>query len=169
MAFNRHSTFSSHREMLIEHLLVGDILRHLWRCRIADVEVLKPQVDDSGYDLAIECKSILRHIQLKSSHADAKRANVDVQLKLCTKPSGCVLWIFFDRDTLKLGPFLWFGRGPGEPLPDIRDFRVARHTKADTKGHKAQRPNLRVIPKGRFETLSSISQVVHRLFGIPPP
>ena len=53
------------------------------------------------------------------------------------------------------------------PLPDIQDFKQAQHTKADSTGKKARRPNLRVIPKGQFEKLSSTGEIVHRLFGIP--
>ena len=128
-------------------------------------EVLKPQADDAGYDLAIECNRTLRHIQLKASHARARRANVDVHLALAEKPSGCVLWLFFDADTLSLGPFLWFGGEPGSPLPDIRGFKAARHTKGNATGKKLERPSLRLIPKGKLQKLSTIAEVVTRLFG----
>ena len=160
-----HSVHSSYREMLLEHIFVGEVLRHLWTNGPVHAEVLKPQVDDAGYDLAIECNRILRHIQLKGSHARARRANVDVQLALADKPSGCVLWLFFDADTLSLGPFLWFGGEPGASLPSIQGFRTARHTKGDATGKKLERPNLRLIPKGKFERLSTIAEVVDRLFG----
>jgi hypothetical protein len=166
---SKDSTRSSLRESIVEHLFVGAILQKLWlRKNVAQVEVLKPQVDDAGYDLVIDCNSSIRHIQLKSSRADAKRYSVDVSLKLKQKPSGCVIWVFFDPCTLSLQKFLWFGSRPGHPLPDIKDFKVAKHTKGDATGKKADRPGLRKVPKSRFEKLGSIDHVIGRLFGMAP-
>ena len=34
-----------------EHLFVGELVRHLWLKGAASLEVLKPQVDDAGYDV----------------------------------------------------------------------------------------------------------------------
>lgn len=170
---SKDSTRSSLRESIIEHLFVGEILRKLWlrdeiRKNVTQVEVLKPQVDDAGYDLVIDCNSSIRHVQLKSSRADAKRDSVSISLKLTRKPSGCVIWVFFDPSTLSLGPFLWFGSRPGHPLPDIEDFKVTKHTKGDATGKKADRPGLREVPKGRFERLASIDHVIDRLFEMAP-
>ena len=62
-----HSRHSSCREMLIEHLFVGEVMRHVWVSGGKRLEILKPQVDDGGYDLVLETGSVLRHIQLKTS------------------------------------------------------------------------------------------------------
>jgi hypothetical protein len=87
-----------------------------------------------------------------------------VSLSLAKKRGACVIWIIFDAETMKLGPYLWFGGGVGEPLPALGD-RVARHTKADKAGVKAERPNLRVVGRGSFKTLESMEEVVDKLFG----
>jgi hypothetical protein len=79
--------------MLIEHLLVGEIMKCLWIRGIVQFEVLKPQVDDSGYDLVLEANGVVRHIQLKSSFDEAATKQVKVSLKLSTKPSACVICI----------------------------------------------------------------------------
>ena len=131
---------------------------------VTQVEILKPQVDDAGYDLVIDCNSSIRHIQLKSSRAGAKRDSVNVSLKLKQKPGGCVIWIFFDPSTLSLGPFLWFGSRPGHPLSDIEGFKVTKHTKGDSTGRKADRPGHREVRKSRFESLASIDELIDRLF-----
>ncbi|HEX6372902.1 MAG TPA: hypothetical protein VF006_28525 [Longimicrobium sp.] len=47
-----------------------------------------------------------------------------INLRLAERPSGCVVWIWFDPDTLALGPFYWFGGAAGEPLPDIAGFKA---------------------------------------------
>lgn len=157
--------FSSYREILIEHLFVGEIMRRLWLRGIAQFEVLKPQVDDSGYDLVLEANGVVRHVQLKSSFDAAATGQVKASLKLLDKPSACVVWVRFDPKTVSLGPFLWFGGEPGEPLPDIRDFKVARHTRANASGVKKERPNQRSIPKSRFKRVDELDDLVTLMFG----
>jgi len=152
--------------VLLEHLFIGELLRHLWIEGVYSVEVLKPQADNSGYDLVVECNSVTRHIQLKASHLNASTAKVNVNTRLAEKQSGCVVWIWFNPKTLDLGPFLWFGGPPGEPLPDTSRLRVARHTKGNAQGRKGERPNVRVLPKGRFEKLDSMRQLIGCLFGL---
>ncbi|HMD84771.1 MAG TPA: hypothetical protein VKO18_08735 [Terriglobia bacterium] len=170
---SRDSTRSSLRESIIEHIFAGEILRKLWlrdeiHENVTQVEILKPQVDDAGYDLVIDCNSSIRHVQLKSSRIGAKRDSVNVSLKLAQKPSGCVIWVFFDPSTVSLEPFLWFGSRPGNPLPGIETFKVTQHTKGDATGKKANRSGLRDVPKGRFERLDSIDDVIDRLFEMAP-
>ena len=165
MATSQDSLRSSLRESLVEHLLLGEIMKHLWLHSGCELMVLTPQVDDGGYDLALEANAVLRHVQLKSSSLDAKTASVNVSLKLAAKPSGCVLWALFDANTMALGPFLWFGGPPGSPLPSISDLQVAKHSKGNAQGVKLPRPGLRVIPRARFERLTDVPAVVERLFG----
>ena len=161
-----HYLHSSLREKLVEHVFIGELSRSLWRRRIHQIEVLRPETDFAGYDLAIECHGVLRHIQLKSSHRMAKTSRVAVQTRLADKPSGCVIWIFFDDD-LALGPLLWFGGGPGEPIPSLGNM-MARHTKGDRSGHKKERPNLRVIQKHRFAVADHVDEIANLLFGLRP-
>jgi hypothetical protein len=47
--------------------------------------------------------------------------------------------------------------------------KIARHSKGDKNGVKAFRPNIRVLPVGRFQKLGSIDDVVDALFGSPSP
>ena len=161
-----HSRQSSYREVLLEHLFIGALLRVLWCRGPVRAEVMKPQVDDAGYDLVVESGGTIRHIQLKSSFSAARTASQKVHLRLGEKPSSCVTWIVFDPQTMQIGPSRWFGSPPGKPLPDLERFRVARHTKGDASGHKAERPMLRVVPKSAFEELHSMEEVAKRLFGI---
>ena len=93
------------------------------------MELFKPHVDDSGYDLMLEANGIVRHVQLKTSHHRAATAIVDVNAALAGKPSGCVVWIRYDPESLNLGPLLWLGRAPGGKRPDLAPFKIGRHTK----------------------------------------
>jgi hypothetical protein len=63
----------------------------------------------------------------------------------------------------KLGPFLWFGAPPRQPLPALGD-RIARQARVDATGTKARKPNHRVVGRGRFEELGTMENVVEALF-----
>jgi hypothetical protein len=164
---NVHSTRSSHREALLEHLFAGEVMKHLWQRGDWRLEVLKPQVDDGGYDLVLEANSIVRHVQLKSSFRGSRVARVNVNSFLAAKPSGCVIFLRFDQQSLDLGPFAFFGGAPGKPLPDLTGMKTAKHAKGNAQGIKAKRPNIRTIPLSKFEKLGTIEQIVSQLFGGP--
>ena len=162
-----HFLESRLREKIIEHLFVGDLLSCLWRRGSRDIEVLRAEVDRAGYDLVLESNGVLRHVQLKASYLSARTSKVGININLAQKPSGCVIWIWFNPDTMDLGPFLWFGGKPGEPLPSLGN-RVGKHTKGDRTGRKAARPNIRLIRKGQFSSILTMDDVAQELFGVVP-
>jgi len=156
---------SVYRERLLEHLLIGDLLRHSWLHAGATLEVSQPSIDRSGHDVVLEANGITRHVQLKSSSRCGATAVQKVHVGLSAKPSGCVIWTRFDRQTMALGPFLFFGGEPGTPLPSLADFRIAKHTKANAVGVKKERPNLRVVSLSRFREVADIPALYAALFG----
>jgi hypothetical protein len=81
-----HYAESSARENLIEHVFLGELLRGLWCKNVRDLEVLRPEVDSGGYDLALEFRGLTRHVQLKSSYRGAQRADVTASVKLLERP-----------------------------------------------------------------------------------
>lgn len=164
MSLADHTEHSSLREKLIEHLFLGEVLKELWRRGQRDVEVLQAQVDNRGYDLVIEAAGTMRHVQLKASHRTAKTREVGVQKALCCKPSGCVVWIWFDPDSLAFDRFLWMGGAPGQPLPYLGE-RAVRHTRANSAGEKAERPGLRRLRRLDFREIGGISELVDTMFG----
>lgn len=159
-----HTHDSSLRENVIEYLFLAELMRTLWRAGHRDIEILRSDVDNAGYDLVVGCSGVLRHIQLKSSYAGAKTSEVRINVNLAQKPSGCIIWISFDPQRMDLGPFRWFGAAPGAPIPDMGD-RTGRHTKGNQSGHKAERPNIRRLRKGLFTELASMDAVAQTLFG----
>lgn len=162
----QHSSNSSHREMLLEHLFAGALMKHLWLEGLTHIELLNPQVDNSGYDLVLEAKSFTRHVQLKSTFRGSTVRKFNVHTRLALKPSGCVVVTVFDPLTMDLGPFHFFGGRPGKPLPKLDDFKVARHAKGNSKGVKAERPNIRVVPLSAFDPVVGIPNLAARLFGV---
>ena len=156
---------SSYREAMIEHLFVGELMRVLW-CAGVVAEILKPEVDNAGYDIVMEANGVLRHIQMKSTRRRAKTARQNVNTRLEEKPGGCVVWVLFDPHDATMGPFLWFGSDPGYPLRSLKGFKVARQTRGDASGHKGERPEIRVVPKSEFKTLDTVEEVIEALFGL---
>ncbi len=167
---NADSLFSSYRERVLEHQLVGEVLRDLWQRGAHQVEVLHAEVDGAGYDVVLEYQSVVRHVQLKATRAGGKRASVGVSTKLTDKPSGCVIWVHFTPALALATPFYWLGHEAGSPLllSDLGD-RIGRHTKGDSKGHKALRQGIREVPKRRFALVENVPELVSRLFKVKSP
>lgn len=159
-----HSSDSSLREQALGHLFLGQLLTFMWCNGRRDIEVLKSEVDRGGYDLVLESNRIIRHVQLKSSFRGSKVREVDISTKLLHKPGGCILWFEFDRETLAIERFYWFGGKAGNGLPNLGE-RISRHSKADSSGKKNPRLAHRVLAKGDFDLLVDIPEVVERLFG----
>ena len=161
---SKHYEKSSRREEYAEYVFLGAIVQEAWK-RDVDLTILRSQTDADGYDLVLETDSVTRHVQLKTSGTDAKTSSQKLSLKLCRRPSGCVVWIVLNPDTLELDHFRWFGGKPGQPLPDLGS-KVAKHTRANAQGVKAKRSNHRVLPKGRFTMLGSVGSLFDALFGL---
>jgi len=70
-----HSLHSSYREKLIEHLLIGELLKLSWKTKDFNLEISKPEVDNSGYDIIAEANGVIRHIQLKATFIGSANRN----------------------------------------------------------------------------------------------
>jgi hypothetical protein len=160
---------SSFYEQLVEHVFVSEVLQETWYRFGKTIEVLRSEVDASGYDVVFECDGVLRHVQLKTSKPGAKAQSQKVNTALAAKPGGCVVWLIRHEDArsfrMRLS-YLYFGGAPGEPLPSLAEFKPAKHTKADSLGVKKIRPAIRVVPKSRFTPLGTTRDLVERLFGL---
>ena len=163
MSSVNHNDASSLREQYLEYGFLGDLCREMWK-RGIEMDILRSHTDRSGYDILLEAGNIERHVQLKSSFVGAKTSRQKINIKLADRPSGCAVWIRFDENTLSQTEYLWFGAKPGEPLPELGD-KIGKHSKGDKDGHKAQRESIRLVNKGRFQTLKSISELADHLFG----
>jgi hypothetical protein len=96
---SKHFLNSRYRESIIEHVFIGELLKTAWQKNLS-IEISKPQVDNSGYDILMECNNCLRHVQLKASYNGASATSVNINLKLAEKKKGCVIWIKFDKESL---------------------------------------------------------------------
>jgi hypothetical protein len=155
---------SSRREKIVEHIFVGELLRYLWATKMDSVEILKPEVDNAGYDIVVTNGRVVRHVQLKASVVGGSARNQKVNASLASHPCGCVVWILID-DKLNFQSFLWFGGSVGERLPDISTRKQAKSPRGNALGVKPLRKNTKVIPKSAFEKVQSIGDLATKLFG----
>lgn len=152
------------REKVVEHLFLAELSKALLLEVRTPFEVLRSEFDANGYDVVVEARGIVRHIQLKAARVGGKRATANVNVALATKPGGCVIWIMVDEATMELGPFYWLGGPPGMPLGEIAG-RVGRHAKANAEGFKAERQAIRIVPKGKFKRIETVAALALELFG----
>lgn len=157
---------SSMRENMFEHMLLGQLGAELM-ARGVDYDELHASVDREGFDVLLEAGDIQRHTQLKVKIAGGARSDVSIHTRLSARPSGCVVWLTYDPATRSFCDIRWFGGAPGEPLPDL-GTRVARHSRANSQGQKAERPLHRVVAASRFERLDDVAHLADRLFGRLP-
>lgn len=161
----------THRSTLLEKALeyrfladlTAELLGRGW-----GFEVLRTDVDRDGYDLVVEANGTMRHIQLKALVAGGRRGSVTVSTSLASKQSPCVVWMVYDPATLTPISFRWFGGFPGFGMPQLGD-QVARHTRANALGFKAERAQHRVVAASRFARVATVCDLADRLFGPADP
>jgi len=157
----RHSVL---RERIVEHLFVGQIMQALWKRGAYDIEVLRAEFDSGGYDLVLTHNGQARFIQFKASLEDARRRDVNVNMRLANAPGGCVVWIGVNQN-LDFRWFRWFGNGPDEKLPDLSTYPKAKHTRGNAQGIKGVRVDQRLVPKKDFVKVAALEDVLILLFG----
>jgi hypothetical protein len=165
VADEAHYLYSSLREKIVEHVLVGEALRALWGRGIYNVEVMRSEFDAHGYDLVMVRGIIVRHIQFKTS-VRSKPGRISLGAALECKASGCVVWIQVN-DALDMLSFWWLGGPPGEPLPALGERR-ARRIGRDSQGTRPLREAHRDVNGSAFRRLDSVDQVLEALFGNMP-
>lgn len=82
---------SSFFEQLVEHTFVSELLQEAYYGSGELIEVLRSEIDASGYDVVLECRGIMRHVQLKTSRPGARAASQKVHRKLAEKPGAAGL------------------------------------------------------------------------------
>lgn len=124
-------------EKLTEHIFLAEVLQECWFRRRKPVEVLRSEVDASGYDLVLEVDGTIRHVQLKASRMGAKTIRQTINSKLQERAGGCIVWLFYELDPrtwrVELS-YLWRDLEV-EPLPEkVRSSYTRRKAKAQDAG-----------------------------------
>ena len=157
------AVLSNVREKILEHRLISDLAETMMR-RGIEMDVMRSEFDAHGHDIVLEAAGVIRHVQLKAMVAGGKRRDVNINVRLRSRPSGCVVWMVYNPATLNAVGFRWFGGHPAEPLPYL-GTTVARHTKGNAMGEKIFRNGHRRLGRGEFEILTDLGALADRLFG----
>jgi len=171
LAVLRDSTLSSYREQLVEYAFLSELLQDGWLRRRQPVNVLRADVDAAGYDLVLECQRVIRHVQMKSTVEGGTTRIQKVHSALASQQSGCVVWIVLEpgeEHRVRL-TYLALGGTPGSPLGDLSGYPVAKHSKGNAEGIKAERPAIREVPRSAFTAFPSMAELSNWLFGAPTP
>ena len=155
---------SSHREKVVEHVFLGELLRYLWVAKISGVQVLKPEVDAAGYDLVLSLGKVIRHVQLKTSMHDAKARSQPIHESLGEHPSGCIVWIRLNDDLTLRSLSLVRRRSRGNRCRTSRGSNGAKHARANAEGVKKEREQTRRIPHSKFKSVPDLAELVGKLF-----
>ena len=141
-------------ENMVEHLFLGELLRHMWFDRQEIVEVAKAQVDSWGYDVVLAVGHATRYVQLKTS------LPANVQEKLAHRPGGCIVAVLPDRLGHNLTYRFWEGDAAA-----IRKLQPAKSTVYKRGGTKREeRPGHRLVPNSQFSEKMDVRQLCSRLF-----
>lgn len=168
-----HFLLSSYRESLVEHLFLGELLRRLWVEGVRDLEVLKPQVDDAGYDLVLARQlagpkggpgrgHVVRYVQLKASSLEASTVSVTLHRRLAEREGGCLVWVLFDEKFLPGDfEFRWLGGKPEAPPVDLSasPLRLAKNPRTGS-----ERKGVYSVPRSAFEGRLKWGSLLERLF-----
>lgn len=168
LAADRDYARSQYREKMIEHIFIAQMWKEAWFRRDRFLEVLRSEVDASGFDVLLECNGVERHIQLKASLAGGTVRHQKLNIHPAKRRGGCIVWIVFQGNAetgLQPLRFWFFGGGPSEPFPDLAGFKVAKQTKSNMQGVKMPRPAIRVVPRSKFIEVTSTTDLLTRLFG----
>jgi hypothetical protein len=158
---------------------VANAIKHVWLARLLQVlweyypesklQIFTSEVDDAGYDIVLTLATVTRHVQLKASHVRAKRQSIDVNTALAQAEGGCVVWIFYDPVTLDIQKYRFFGSEPGKPMADLSSFNIAKRVFPDMTGKRPERPRIRAIPKSACVPVSTLDELIEKLFGLTIP
>lgn len=155
---NSYSIDSSYIEKIIEHIFLSEILTIAWKMSKKKINVIRPEVDNSGYDLILECNGIMKFIQLKSSSENIKKQNINS--KLFEKKEFAVILAIVDKEEMNIKEYYYYA----DKNIVVTKLKSAKHNKANSKGVKTERPNIKEIPNSGFVKLNSIMELLEKLF-----
>lgn len=156
---------SSYIENLMRHRFVYDVSRFLLlRSEPEQVTVLRSEVDDAGIDLVMTLGTVTRQIQMKTLSKATTPNAYSVAESLSGIIGGCVVWICYDRATLKPTHYHLMGGRGNAPMRDLTLFPQATKKKNGKKVPRAGYRHIR-IKDAEFRKLN-LPDLVGVLFDI---
>ncbi len=119
------------------------------------MEVLFTEVDNAGYDIVLTKENKLVYIQLKAISKEESTTSVfSINRRLEEKPGGCVVLIEYTSNSLS---YYYF------KAQNLKEYKTAKHTKANAKGVKEKREGIVKVGKKKFEACDA-NDLIEKLF-----
>ena len=163
------SLSSSYVENVLKHTFLADLLQTAWRIdHTRKINVFDAEVDDSGFDLVVSSGHTFRHIQLKSTHSAGRARSLSAHTALSSALGGCIVWLFYSAETLRIEHYRFFGEQSGGAMADISGLPKTKTVRRDIHGQRREREHHRKIKLSAFSPPLSIEQLYECLFGNEP-
>jgi hypothetical protein len=153
---------STYIESVMEHQFLYLVLSHLWEKHGLVAEVLRADVDNSGYDLLIETKGVVRFIQLKSHSSDKKPGNKSIHLSLAAKTNPCMIILDYAPKTLAVEKYWWWDGTAFSPEGRAH----AKKSKRNSESKRDDRKNHVIVKASEFKRVADMAQLVRLLFSV---
>ena len=159
------SQHSSYIENALRHVFLSQLFRAVWEQDfVSRLHIYQNEVDDSGFDLVASLGSVIRHIQLKATHTGGRAQSISAHVALASAQGGCIVWMFYNAETLDIEHYRFFGLLAGETMADISHLPAALTHRRDIKGLRKARSHHRVIPRSQFSAPMTIEELHAALF-----
>lgn len=154
--------------MIVETQFLSSLLQYLWSTNSPPSEVLHSMRDNGGYDLVIECNSVVRFIQLKSMLSTRQ---VRVNARLLDREGACVVGVLVAPETLRITGYRWIGWDAREAhaskiIGGGRSFQQALSLRRNADGERVVLPCTHIISPNDFSRVGSMDELAGRLFGL---
>ena len=117
---------SAYFENLMRHRFVYDVSRLLLlRQEPEFATVLRAEVDDAGVDLVLSFRNIARQIQMKTLAKETTGNPYAVAESLSSIVGGCVVWMCYERETMKPTMYHLMGGRGNALMQDLRQYPQA--------------------------------------------
>ena len=129
---------SAYFENLMRHRFVYDVSRLLLLRQEPELAtVLRAEVDDAGVDLVLSFRNIARQIQMKTLAKETTGNPYAVAESLSSIVGGCVVWMCYERETMKPTMYHLMGGRGNALMQDLRQYPQATKNKKTGKVPRA--------------------------------
>jgi hypothetical protein len=166
--------FLAHHSIYVENVMRHCFLYEVTRVLVTREEplmvtILNAEVDNEGVDIVLTLGSITRHIQMKTMAKKDKgrtvaRTGYNIAEVLGTLPGGCVLWLVYDRETMRPECYHLMGGKGNETMDSLSKAPVGRKRR---KGVRVERAGYRQVKMSDAEHKGlTVDRLVDVLFNL---
>jgi len=153
-------------ENVLIHSLIATVADGLWqRDHCLDLQVFKPELKDSAFDLVLGFNEFRRNIQIRQLPTLKNAVDFTLRQDFARMVGGCAVVLVYCPSTLEIQHYLFFEGGAGMPMPSLKDCPVAiRHKLRVEDGDNNFFETCRNVPHKLFVGPLNGAELVDRLY-----